>query len=166
MDDEEYGHGLEGGEEGKVLTPTPRQLRARRAAYYVDRKDCRGRCSWWFLCFWDILLSLERLLRVFSIILASLVTQNIAIKKGHTIDWALGEGFLVGVAVFAILYCLKEVTFRCSNEKHIQRTIRDESNPCVQLVFFLNLLVLIIIIGVYGGAKCEEGTACFSFIMD
>jgi hypothetical protein len=147
------------------IQTTPEGLKRRRMTYYEDRVDFKGKCCLRILYVWDILFFLEIFIQVMSIILCSLVTQNASLRQGDGMDASMLKGFIAGVGLFFILSIMRESTFRCSDEKTHQRGIRNESSPCTQMVYFVNLVIFGVIIGAWCALKahCKEGTPCVLF---
>jgi hypothetical protein len=158
---EEYSpDGVKGG-----LQTTPEGLRRRRMTYYEDRSDLKSRCLRKCLCLWDLVFYFEILIQVLNIILCSLVAQNASLRQGDEMDVSMLKGFVAGLGVFVIIWLMWEFSFRCSDEKTHQRTVRNESSPCVQFVYCLNVLILVSIVCAWIGVKkyCKEGTPCILF---
>lgn len=162
-DPEEYNHSLDGIKGG--LQTTPQGLKRRRMTYYTDRVDFKGRCCGRCLCVWDIMFFFEILIQVLNIILCSLVTQNASLRQGDDMDLSSLKGAVAGIGLFVIIWMMRECTFKLSDEKTYQRSVRNESNWCVQVVYVLNVIILITIVGAWCAVKkyCKEGTPCILF---
>lgn len=143
MQDEEYA--VEDIKESVPVT-TPEGLKRRRVRYYDDRTDCLGKCQKWILLLWNIIFMMENIIGIILIVGCAVVAQYASNKQGGvSAEESLLRGWVAGLGCFTILYILREITYKCADDKTTRRGIRDESNRCVQLVHFVTWMMLVIL---------------------